>query len=137
MTRGEAANRGGLFDALGCGGAAGPKRQKLGLFIAAVRALKRVDGRVSVGGVKVNDSASYCAAACWAGVIDNEGQSHVTSLLGERRTLKRVHKDCDVARTHGRLAMASQSNCILQFAVRICRDPGDLPNKDRPKAVRS
>ena len=62
------------------GGAAGPKRQNLGLFIAAVRAFKRVDGHVSVGGVKVNDSASYCAAARWAGVIDNEGQSHVTSL---------------------------------------------------------
>jgi hypothetical protein len=64
----------------GCVRGGGPKRQNLGLFIAAVRAFKRVDGRVAVGGMKIDDSVSYCAAACWAGVIDNEGQRHVTSL---------------------------------------------------------
>ena len=37
-----------------------------------------MDGCVSVGGVKIDDSVSYAAAACWAGVIDNE--NHVNSL---------------------------------------------------------
>src|SRR5450631_1320261 len=35
-------------------------------------------GCVSVGGVKIDDSVSYAAAACCAGVIDNE--NHVNSL---------------------------------------------------------
>src|SRR5450631_1013965 len=37
-----------------------------------------MDGCVSVGGVKIDDSVSYAAAACWAGVIDNE--NHINSL---------------------------------------------------------
>jgi hypothetical protein len=37
-----------------------------------------MEGCVSVGGVKIDDSVSYCAAACWAGVLDNE--IHVSSL---------------------------------------------------------
>jgi hypothetical protein len=70
-----------------------------------------MDGCVAVGGVKIDDSVSYCAAACWAGVIDNEVQRHLSfpSVLSERRTLKRVRSDDDVARTQGHLAMASQS----------------------------
>jgi hypothetical protein len=39
-----------------------------------------MDGCVSVGGVKIDDSVSYCAAACWAGVIEDEVQSPVNSL---------------------------------------------------------
>ena len=37
-----------------------------------------MNGRVAVGGVKIDDSVSYCAAACWADVIDSE--VHVGSL---------------------------------------------------------
>ena len=37
-------------------------------------------GRITIGGVKIDDSVSYCAAASWAGVIDNEVQWHVDSL---------------------------------------------------------
>jgi hypothetical protein len=39
-----------------------------------------MNGCVSVGGMKIDDSVSYCAAACWACIIDNEIQSHVNSL---------------------------------------------------------
>jgi hypothetical protein len=48
--------------------------------MAAVRAFERVNGRVAVGGVKIDHSESYCAAAFWAGVIDIEVQRHVSSL---------------------------------------------------------
>jgi hypothetical protein len=41
-----------------------------------------MDGCVSVGGVKIDDSVSYNAAACWAGVIDNE--IHVISFRSGR-----------------------------------------------------
>src|ERR1700730_6966494 len=41
---------------------------------------------------------------------------------GERSTLKRVRQDCDVARTLGRVAMASRSNSKLQlFRVNLSR----------------
>ena len=73
-----------------------------------------MDGCVSIGGVKIDDGVSYCAAACWAGAIDNEIHVNFPFALGERRTLKRVRKDCDVARTHGHLAMASQSSSTAQ-----------------------
>ena len=84
-----------------------------------------MNGRVSVGGMKVDDGASYCATACWADVIDNEVQRHVSSLSLQANggPSKGSAKDCDVARTHGRLAMAPQSNRYCNFAVRICRDP--------------
>jgi hypothetical protein len=39
-----------------------------------------MDGCVSVGGVKIDDSVSYGAAACWAGVIDNEIHVNFLSL---------------------------------------------------------
>ena len=39
-----------------------------------------MDGCVSVGGVKIDDSVSYSAAACWAGVIDNEIHVNFLSL---------------------------------------------------------
>jgi hypothetical protein len=73
--------------------------------------------------MKIDESVSYCAAACWAGVIDDE--VHVSSLsLQERGHSKGSAKDFDVARMHGRLAMASQLNQpeYCNFAVRICRD---------------
>ena len=65
---------------------------------------------MAVGGVNVDDSASYCAAACWADDIDNEVQRHVSSLSLQENGghSKGSTKDCNVARTHGRLAMASQ-----------------------------
>src|ERR1019366_5772351 len=83
-----------------------------------VRAFKRVNGRVAVGGVKIDDSASYCAAACWGDVIDNEVQRHVSSLSLQANggPSKGSAKDCDVARTR-RLAMAPQSDRVLQ----LCR----------------
>jgi|SRR5450631_1733294 hypothetical protein len=115
----QGANGGGLFDALGCqsrrpGG--WPKRYYLGLFIAAVGAFERVNRRVAVGRMKIDDSVPYCAAACRAGIIDNEIQRHVSSLSlwANGEPLKRVRKDCDIARTHGRLAMAPQWNLTLQ-----------------------
>jgi hypothetical protein len=42
---------------------------------------------MALGGMNIDDSASYCAAACWADDIDNEVQGHVSflSLEGERR----------------------------------------------------
>ena len=39
-----------------------------------------MDGCVSVGRVKIDDSVSYGAAACWAGVIDNEIHVNFLSL---------------------------------------------------------
>ena len=39
-----------------------------------------MNGRVAIGGVKIDDSVSYYVAAYWAGVIDNEVQCHVGSL---------------------------------------------------------
>src|SRR5450631_3726057 len=39
-----------------------------------------MDGYVSVGGVKIDDSVSYVAAACWADVIDNEIHVNFLSL---------------------------------------------------------
>ena len=80
-----------------------------------------------VGGVKIDDSESYGAAAFWAGVTDSEVQRHVSSLSLQANggRSKGSAKDCDVARMHGRLAMASQLNRpeYCNFAVRICRDP--------------
>src|ERR1017187_4810718 len=75
--------------------------------------------------MKVDDGASYWFAAFWADVIDNEIQGHVSSLSlwANGGHSKGSAKDCDVARTHGRLAMAPQSNRYCNFAVRICRDP--------------
>jgi hypothetical protein len=66
-----------------------------------------------------------CAAACWAGVIDNEVHVSSLSLQANGGRSKGSAKDCDVARMHGRLAMASQLNRpeYCNFAVRICRDP--------------
>jgi hypothetical protein len=70
---------------------------------------------MAVGGVKIDDSASYCAAACWADVIDNEVQRHVSSLsLQANGGHSKGSAEVDVARTHERLAMASQPNRILQ-----------------------
>ena len=42
---------------------------------------------MALGGMNIDDSASYCADACWADDIDNEVQGHVSflSLEGERR----------------------------------------------------
>jgi hypothetical protein len=37
--------------------------------MAAVRAFERVNGRVAVGGVKIDHGASDCAAACCRGSI--------------------------------------------------------------------
>ena len=48
--------------------------------MAAVLAFERVNGRVAVGGVKIDHGESYCAAAFPAGVIDIEVQRHVSSL---------------------------------------------------------
>jgi hypothetical protein len=39
-----------------------------------------MDGCVSVGRVKIDDSVSYCAAARWAGVIFNEIHVNFLSL---------------------------------------------------------
>jgi len=33
-----------------------------------------MNGRVAIGGVKIDDGVSYCAAACWAGVIDSPAE---------------------------------------------------------------
>ena len=73
---------------------------------------------MALGGMNIDDSASYCAAACWADDIDNEVQRHVSSLIapGERGHSKGSAK-VDVARTHGRLAMASQGTRYCNFAV--------------------
>lgn len=67
-------------------------------------------GRVAVGGVKIDDSASYWFAAFRADVIDNEVQSHVSSLSllangGHSKGSGKIVR----AWTHGRFAMASQS----------------------------
>ena len=84
-----------------------------------------MNGRIAVSGVKIDESVSYCAAACWAGVIDNEVHVSFLSLEANGGRSKGSAKDCDVARMHGRLAMASQLNRpeYCNFAVRICRDP--------------
>jgi len=74
--------------------------------------------------MKIDERVSYCAAACWAGVIDNEVHVSSLSLQANGGRSKGSAKDCDVARMHGRLAMASQLNRpeYCSFAVRICRD---------------
>ena len=84
-----------------------------------------MNGRIAVGGVKIDESVSYCAAACWAGVIDIEVHVSSLSLQANEGRSKGSAKECDVARMHGRLAMASQLNRpeYCNFAVRICRDP--------------
>jgi hypothetical protein len=65
--------------------------------------------------VKIDDSASYCTAACWADVIDNEVQRHVSSLsLQANGGHSKGSAEVGVVRTHGRFAMASQPNWILQ-----------------------
>jgi hypothetical protein len=74
----------GLFEALTSAGVgAWPKGQDLGFFVAAVRALKRVNGRAADGRVKIDDGVSYRAAACRAGVVDSE--VHVRSFRSRRR----------------------------------------------------
>ena len=62
------------------------------------------------GGMNIDDSTSYRAAARWAGVVDNEVQRHVSSLSlwANGGHSKGSGKDCDDARTRGRFAMASQ-----------------------------
>jgi hypothetical protein len=35
---------------------------------------------MALGGVTIDDSPSYCAAACWADDIDTEVQRHVSFL---------------------------------------------------------
>jgi hypothetical protein len=84
-----------------------------------------MNGRVADGGVKIDDGVSYGAAACRAGVIDGEVHVGSPSLQANAGHSKGSAKDCDVARMHGRLAMASQLNRLeyCNFAVRICRDP--------------
>jgi len=87
-------------------------------LITAVRASKRANGRIAVGGMTIDDSASYCATARWADVIDNEVQTHVSSLSlqangGHSKGSAKVY----IARTHERLAMASQPNQMLE----LCR----------------
>jgi hypothetical protein len=87
-------------------------------LITAVRASKRANGRIAVGGMTIDDSASYCATARWADVIDNEVQTHVSSLSlqangGHSKGSAKVY----IARTHERLAMASQPNCTSQLSL--------------------
>jgi hypothetical protein len=73
---------------------------------------------MALGGVTIDDSPSYCVAACWADDIDNEVQRHVNSLSlkangGHSKGSAKVY----IARTHERLAMASQPNPTLE----LCR----------------
>jgi hypothetical protein len=73
---------------------------------------------MAFGGMNIDDSASYCAAACWADDIDNEVQRHVNSLSlkangGHSKGSAKVY----IARTLERLAMASQPNARLE----LCR----------------
>jgi hypothetical protein len=83
-----------------------------------------VNGRVAIGGVKIDDSLSYCAAAYWADVIDNEVQWHVGSLslqaigVPSRGSAKTVM-------LRGRsdtLQWRLDRTRIYNFAVQICRD---------------
>jgi hypothetical protein len=72
-------------------------------LITAVRASKRVNGRMALGGVTIDDSPSYCAAACWTDGIDVEVQRHVSSLSlkangGHSKGSAEVDVDVDVAR---------------------------------------
>jgi hypothetical protein len=80
---------------------------------------------MALGGMNIDDSASYCAAACWADDIDNEVQRHVNSLSlwANGGHSKGSGKDFDGARTHGRFAVASQSESEMQPYRVICRDP--------------
>jgi hypothetical protein len=57
-----------------------PKRQNPGLFIAAARAFKRVNGSVGLRRVKIDDGMPYRFSAFWADVIDDKVQRHVSSL---------------------------------------------------------
>ena len=80
---------------------------------------------MALGGMSIDDSASDCAAACRADLIDNEVQRHVSSLSLQANGghSKGSDKDCDGARTHGRFAVASQSETEIQPYRVICRDP--------------
>lgn len=69
-----------------------------------------MNGRIAVSRVKIDESVSYCVAACWAGVIDNEVHVSSLSLQANGGRSKGSAKDYDVARMHGRLAMAPQLN---------------------------
>jgi hypothetical protein len=71
---------------------------------------------MALGGMNIDDGASYRAAACWAGDIDNEVQRHVSSLSlwANGGHSKGSDKDCDGARTHGRFAVASQSESDIR-----------------------
>jgi hypothetical protein len=105
-----------------------PKRQDLGFFIAAVRTFKRMNGRVAVGGVKIDYSASYRAAACWADVIHSEVQRHVSSLSlkanggPSKGSLKIMMLRGRTDTLQWRLSGTQYCN----FAVRICRDRGQV-----------
>jgi hypothetical protein len=115
---------GGLFDALSSGWGASPKGQDLGFFIAAVRALERVNGRVAFGGVKTDDGASYRAAACWADAIDNEVQRH-GSFLSLQANGGPSRESAKIVLLRGRSGalrwrLSRTQNC--NFAMRICRD---------------
>jgi hypothetical protein len=101
-----------------------PKRQELGFFIAAVLAFERVNSRVAVGGVKIDHSASYCAAAFQAGVIDIEVQRHVSSLS--------LQANGGHSKGSAEIAMLRRRSDTLRwrlrrtanhiFALRTCRD---------------
>ena len=81
-------------------------------------------GRVAIGGVKIYDGVSYCAAAYWAGVIDNEDQWHVGSLsLQANGVPSRGPAKIVLLRGRSdalRWRLGRTRNC--NFAVRICRD---------------
>jgi hypothetical protein len=83
-----------------------------------------VNGRVAVGGVKIDHSESYCAAAFWAGVIDIEVQRHVSSLSLQANgghskgsaEIVMLRRRSDTLRW--RLSRTANQN----FAARVCRD---------------
>jgi hypothetical protein len=87
-----------------------------------------MNGRVAIGGVKIDDGVSYSAAACWAGVIDNEVQEHAgfPFALSERRTLKGSAKIVMLRGRSGTLRLRlDRTRSELCRAIRrraICRD---------------
>ena len=92
--------------------------------MAAVRAFERVNGRVVVGGVKIDDSESYGAAAFWAGVTDSEVQRHVSSLSLQANGghSKGSAKIVMLRRRSDTLRWRLSRTGNYNFAVRICRD---------------
>ena len=122
-----------------------------------------MNGPVAVGGMKVNDSASYCAAACWAGVIDNEVHGHVSSLslwtkedtqkgplrlwscvgarmpcVGVSIELSSAASLCEFVETRWvNYPQYPQDQFILLVDGVDFWGWSDLPNKNRPEAVRS